>query len=124
MVILSLTAFQLNWSAPDKHGLIAESLGCRRNSTLLVFEIQHDGSVLCPDGAVCSIQEAAQQLPRWTDKFQNRTPPIQVILGIQANSDTLLLILKPLLDAAKDLGVEHAVFAATDQGDIRIIQRF
>ena len=118
MMILLLLLLQVSWSAPAEDQLIAKELGCRSDARLLLLTIQRDGSVLWPDGGTCSVEEAAQQLPQWCRH------ELHPVLAIKAGPEILLHTVKPLLHAAKNLEMGRVIFAATDQGDIRIFQRF
>ena len=115
--LLLITVWTLIPPTRSIQGEIAQELGCRPQGTMIILEILRDGSVRWPNGDVCTIQMSALRIASLRPEMAD------AILAIRANDDTLMLLLKPLLDAAQNRGLQRVVFTSTDQGPVRIIQR-
>jgi biopolymer transport protein ExbD len=98
-------------------GEIAEALGCRSTASIIIVEIQGDGSVLWPNGDTCTIQEAAQQLSSRSSTYS------QPVLAVKADASALMVAITPLLKAAEDFGMQQVIFSATGDGPVKIYRR-
>jgi biopolymer transport protein ExbD len=115
--LLLLTVILMTLSSKSVEREITSALGCRNTDDVLIVEIQRDYSVLWPNGDTCTIEEAVHQLP--TRLATHHEP----VLAVKADKDILLSTLHPLLDAAKELGMQKVIIAATGQGPARIYRR-
>lgn len=102
---------------PTVESQVANALGCRNNSTILILKLNDHGEVLWPDGSTATVANSQLLMFSWHERHRHEEP----IVALLADADTPMSLAHPLLATMQELGLQRAIFATSQNSEPKLI---